>query len=183
MFKLLLFVLFSFIYCNGVYFKTKKAECNANKKYFANISCVLKPINWTRSILNIDGDIIGEITNAHLLAEIFYRDSSNLYKPLITQLQYNICDLLRKSNARNFLEKYAMEHFRIYTNLNHTCPFSGHLYARNFTLDEVSIPPLPLQEYKLSIKFTQTNPSAFLGSVLLYFDATEIYHKKKPHRN
>ncbi|XP_051861014.1 uncharacterized protein LOC117568562 isoform X1 [Drosophila albomicans] len=117
------------------------------------------------------------------LRRYFYRDSSNLYKPLITQLQYNICDLLRKSNARNFLEKYAMEHFRIYTNLNHTCPFSGHLYARNFTLDEVSIPPLPLQEYKLSIKFTQTNPSAFLGSVLLYFDATEVYHKKRPHRN
>ncbi|XP_051861015.1 uncharacterized protein LOC117568562 isoform X2 [Drosophila albomicans] len=58
------------------------------------------------------------------LRRYFYRDSSNLYKPLITQLQYNICDLLRKSNARNFLEKYAMEHFRIYTNLNHTCPFS-----------------------------------------------------------
>ncbi|KAH8299380.1 hypothetical protein KR044_000854, partial [Drosophila immigrans] len=164
-------------------YKTKKVECIGNKRYFANISCVLKPINWTQSILNIDGDIIGEITNASLLVETFYRDNRNLYKPFFGKLQFNLCDLVDTSKPRNYLEKSVMQHLKKFTNINHSCPYSGHLFARNLTLDVASFPPLPLQEYKLSFKCIQNNPSSYLGTMLLYFDVSEGYKKKRPQRN
>ncbi|XP_034477168.1 uncharacterized protein LOC117783733 [Drosophila innubila] len=169
----------------GVYYKINKVECNGNHKYFANISCVLKPINWKRSILNVDCDIIGKMANANVIVEPFYRDSSNFYKPFSLQMRYDICQLLEKSKPNNFLERYALHHLRTHTNINHSCPYTGHLYARNFTLDEVSLPPLPVQQYKISFNFTQTNPSTYLGNVLLYFESREDYRQKKPklHRN
>ncbi|XP_030557707.1 uncharacterized protein LOC115760496 isoform X1 [Drosophila novamexicana] len=176
--KLFIFIVISCNYAEGVYYKIKNIECKANRSHFENISCILKPINWTRSILNMDGDIIGNLTNAFLFVETFYRDHTNLYKPFIFKFKYNICQLLDKRKPSNFLERYALLHLKSLTNINHSCPYSGHLFARNFHLDELSLPPLPLQEYKIIFNFTQNNPSINLAIILLYFEAREDYHKR-----
>ncbi|KRF97524.1 uncharacterized protein Dwil_GK20848 [Drosophila willistoni] len=53
----------TFVFTNDVYIKIKKIECTANERHIENVTCTLKPLNWTRSVLNMDCDIIGSLEN------------------------------------------------------------------------------------------------------------------------
>ncbi|EDX06808.1 GD10907 [Drosophila simulans] len=172
-------------YSNGYFFKIRKTECIANGAYFSNVSCILKPINWTRSVLNMDCDIRDALT------DIKVRSFINL----------SITITLAIFRCHNFLEKYAISHLTEWTNVNHSCPYrvslyksnflyicnicmflKGHLIARNFRLDEVSMPILPIQDYKIAFNFSGAKPGIHLGMVLIYFEILEDYYKHKKNK-
>nr|XP_036669803.1 uncharacterized protein LOC108019916 [Drosophila suzukii] len=163
----------------GYSYKIRKSECIANAAYFSNVSCVLKPINWTRSVMNMDCDIKDILTDIKMTVEVFYKDSSNLYKPFAVKFSFDICQLLKNKTKRFLLEKYAMNHLEKWTNVNHSCPFTGHLFAREFHLDEVSLPTLPFQDYKIAFNFSGDKPSKHLGLVFIYFEVLQDYYKNK----
>ncbi|XP_033152141.1 uncharacterized protein LOC117135779 isoform X1 [Drosophila mauritiana] len=188
-------------YSNGYFFKIRKTECIANGAYFSNVSCILKPINWTRSVLNMDCDIRDALTDIKMSVEVFYKDSSNFYKPFAVKFKFDVCQLLKNKTQRNFLEKYAISHLMEWTNVNHSCPYrvslyksnflyicnicmflKGHLIARNFRLDEVSLPILPIQDYKIAFNFSGAKPGIHLGMVLIYFEILEDYYKHKKNK-
>lgn len=137
--------------------------------------------------------------------EVFYKDSSNLYKPFAVKFKFDVCQLLRNKTQSNFLQKYAISHLTEWTNVNHSCPYrvslciyntvkfsqyieyiymflKGHLIARNFRLDEVSLPILPIQDYKIAFNFSGANPGIHLGLVLIYFEILEDYYKHKKNK-
>ncbi|XP_039483635.1 uncharacterized protein LOC120446635 [Drosophila santomea] len=129
--------------------------------------------------MNMDCDIRDTLTDIKMTVEVFYKDSSNLYKPFAVTFKLDVCQLLKSKVQRNFLEKYAMSHLTEWTNLNHSCPYRGHLRARNFCLDEVSLPMLPIQDYKIVLNFSGANPGVHLGLVMIYFEILEDYYKNK----
>ncbi|XP_032571522.1 uncharacterized protein LOC6608876 isoform X2 [Drosophila sechellia] len=169
-------------YSNGYFFKIRKTECIANGAYFSNVSCILKPINWTRSVLNMDCDIRDALTDIKMSVEVFYKDSSNFYKPFAVKFKVDVCQMLNNKTQRNFLEKYAISHLTEWTNVNHSCPYRGHLIARNFRLDEVSLPILPTQDYKIALNFSGAKPGIHFGMVLIYFEILEDYYKHKKNK-
>ncbi|XP_043644944.1 uncharacterized protein LOC122614447 [Drosophila teissieri] len=132
--------------------------------------------------MHMDCDIRDVITDIKMTVEVFYKDSLSLYKPFAVKFKFNVCQLLKNNTNRNFLEKYAISHLTEWTNLNHSCPYRGHLSARDFSLDEVSLPILPIQDYKIAFNFSGANPGIHLGLVLIYFEILEDYYKNKKKR-
>jgi len=59
-----------------------------------------------------------------MTVEVFYKDSSNLYKPFAVKFSFDICQLLKNKTKQYLLEKYAMNHLEKWTNVNHSCPFT-----------------------------------------------------------
>ncbi|KAH8270825.1 hypothetical protein KR018_005797, partial [Drosophila ironensis] len=168
-------------YATGVFYKIKKSECIVNQEYIDNVSCVLKPISWTRSEISMDCDLKVNLTDIKMVVDVFYKDSSNMYHPFAVKFTFDICHLLR-GKEMNFLEKYAKEHFLNMTNLNHSCPIVGHVYARKFRLDETWFPHLPLQTYKIRFHFSNGKPARYLGVVWIYIEVMEDYYKNRRPR-
>ncbi|KAI8038692.1 hypothetical protein M5D96_008600, partial [Drosophila gunungcola] len=70
-------------------------------------------------------------------------------------------------------------HILALTNLNHSCPLTGHLFARDFHLDLVSLPALPQLDYKIAFNFSGAKPEKHWGVVLIFFEVFEDYHKNR----
>lgn len=131
--------------------------------------------------------------------EVFYKDSSNMFKPFGIKLNFNICQILARKKQGHFLEEYAVHHLKTLTNINHSCPISvrlniktkpnivinenyfsqGHLYARDFYFDELSLPPIPLQDYKITFNFTYSKPIRQLAVIMVFFEVFEDYYKNR----
>ncbi|XP_017054142.1 uncharacterized protein LOC108096778 [Drosophila ficusphila] len=127
----------------------------------------------------MDCDIKDILPDIKMAVDVFYKDSTNLYKPFAVKFQFDICKLLNTKSQRNFIEEYALKHLYTLTNVNHSCPYKGHLFARDFFLDEVSLPPLPLQDYKIGFNFSGLKPKKRLGEVFIYFEVLEDYYKNR----
>ncbi|KAH8290538.1 hypothetical protein KR054_003793, partial [Drosophila jambulina] len=160
-------------------YKIRKIECVSNAEVVENVSCVVKPISWTRSVLNLEGTLKETVTEIKSTVDIFYKDSSNMFKPFGVKLNFNICQILAKKKQRHFLEEYAAHHLRTLTNINHSCPISGHIFARDFYFDELTLPPVPLQDYKVAFNFSYSKPLKHIGLILIYFEVFEDYYKNK----
>ncbi|XP_070140485.1 uncharacterized protein [Drosophila kikkawai] len=173
---------FTIAFSEASFYKIRKIECKINAEILDNVSCVVKPISWTRSVLNLEGDLkdnVTEVKDLQAIVDIFYKDSSNMFKPFGVKLNFNICQLLAKKKQGNFLEEYAVHHLRTLTNVNHSCPISGHIYARDFYFDELTLPPVPLQDYKVAFNFSYSKPARNIGLIFVFFEVFEDYYKNK----
>jgi len=71
--------------------------------------------------------------------QVFKKDYSNKFQPFLINVVLNVCDLFSK---RSFMP-YGLMILKVakqFSNFNHSCPFSGHLLARDAYLPDSSFP-------------------------------------------
>lgn len=44
------------------FYKIRKVECEVNAEFVENVTCIVKPVSWTRSVLNLDCDLKDDLT-------------------------------------------------------------------------------------------------------------------------
>ncbi|KAH8260965.1 hypothetical protein KR044_001107, partial [Drosophila immigrans] len=179
-------------------YKFTNTECIANSKYSVNYTCSIKAINWSKSTVFIDFILLRPVFNisvsqmnarylsceAYILLfqihlRVLKKDYSNQYQPFLIDVRYNLCDLIskRKSLIYGTIVWRIMKRF---TNVNHSCPYSGHVYSRNLFLDESYIPILPIGVYKIIFNFTEDTREQieFTAKMSFIFQSMEEYKFK-----
>ncbi|XP_043070705.1 uncharacterized protein LOC122322477 [Drosophila grimshawi] len=153
-----------------VIYKLTNIECVSNDKYITNISCSLKAVNWNKAVAQMDCDLVLPLRNPEVRMELQKKGYNNRYHPFLVNVTMNMCDVI---SNRNYIP-YGRIYFKIskeFSNLNHSCPITGHLMARNMWLNEKYIPvPMPLGFYVFSARFSEKEE---IGFIKFYFEAKE----------
>ncbi|KAH8321660.1 hypothetical protein KR074_011387, partial [Drosophila pseudoananassae] len=163
-------------------YKTTNVECGTAPKYSANASCVVKAINWNKAVANMDVYLIGELKNISVRIQIFKRDYTNKMQPFLVDVTINLCDIIQRRSYVPYGRMY-WNVLKRYTNINHSCPFSGHMFSREMYLDEKLIPMvLPLGTYKVTFNFFenfQNKPREFFGYINIFIEAMFPFISKR----
>ncbi|XP_016979684.1 uncharacterized protein LOC108045023 [Drosophila rhopaloa] len=161
-------------------YKLKKVECDGDPVRVKNISCYVKPINWSTGLVTMDSYLTVPMLNPYIRLQVLKKDYSNQWKPFLIDASFTICE-----GKKNFYP-YGVIFWKLvksFTNANHSCPFSGHKFARGGYLDSSLFPPFPQGFYQVSLTFTDVNSthSEFVGTAKFYMEAMEqIKRKTKP---
>ncbi|EDW89054.1 uncharacterized protein Dyak_GE24698 [Drosophila yakuba] len=162
-------------------YKLKKIECLVNRTRVSNVSCHVKPVNWNLAVVNMDCFMIVPLLNPIIRIQVFTKDYSNQYKPFLVDVKIRICEVIER---RNFIPYGVIiwKLFKRYTNVNHSCPFSGKLIARDGFLDTSLLPPFPQGLYQFSLIVTDTNSTTndYVGTMKFFIQAMEQIKTKKP---
>ncbi|KAH8271043.1 hypothetical protein KR018_001639, partial [Drosophila ironensis] len=152
-------------------YKFMNVECNVNPVFVSNVSCSLKAIDWNKSVVNMDCFLLSQL-NPTLRVQVFAKDYTNQYKPFLIDVKVNVCEIIKR---RNFLP-YGVMFWRIlqeFTNANHSCPFSGHLMARNGYMPSSYLPPFPHGFYLFKLEFWNSSTHLF-GTVKFFVQVMEM---------
>ncbi|XP_017077030.1 uncharacterized protein LOC108111903 [Drosophila eugracilis] len=167
-----------------VIYKLKNIECSTVPGYSANASCFIKAINWNKAVAQMDVDLVKPLYNITVQFQVFKRDYSNKYQPFLVNVILKVCDILSK---RNFMPYGVMilKTAKQFSNFNHSCPFAGHLFARDAYLNESVFPNFfPLGLYKANVTIMESYeklPTAHVGGIVWYIQAMyPIQTKKNP---
>ncbi|XP_030246498.1 uncharacterized protein LOC108658156 [Drosophila navojoa] len=167
-------------------YKIKKIECLINSKFVSEPLCFVKAINWNKAIAQMDCYILQPIRNVTVRLRVYKQDYNNQYQPFLIDVIFNMCNVLSKRNfspygviIRKLCERYS--------NFNHSCPFVGHLMARDLYVDENLLPAFPLGFYQFSIFIMENhiNDYDYIGEIKLFVHAMEMVqlNRRKPKKN
>ncbi|XP_043947798.1 uncharacterized protein LOC108029336 [Drosophila biarmipes] len=168
----------------SVVYKLKNIECSTVTGFSANASCHLKAVNWNKAVAQMDVDLVKPLHNISVQLQLLKRDYSNKFQLFLINVVLNVCDVLSKRNFMPYglmILKVAKE----FSNFNHSCPFFGHLVARDAYLPVTSFPNVfPLGLYKMNITIMENYvrpPSAHVGGIVWFVQAMQpIQTKKNP---
>ncbi|XP_017148936.1 uncharacterized protein LOC108159854 [Drosophila miranda] len=154
-----------------VIYKTTNLECFTVPKLSTNASCILKAINWNMAVAQMDVYFLQPVNNMTVRIKVFKQDYSNKYHPFLVDVLVNLCDIIGRRNHSPY-GKYMWNLIKRYTNFNHSCPFVGHMFARDLFIDESVVPiKLPLGYYQVSLTSFENyrdKPPLCLGTIKLY---------------
>ncbi|XP_020715237.1 uncharacterized protein LOC101451636 [Ceratitis capitata] len=166
-----------------VIYKTLSIECKHNSEFIANVTCQLKPINWQKSICIWDADVLKPLTNVTIQLQVFKKNGANNFLPFLINTTVNGCDMLSK-RAFSVYGKILMTILKEMSNVNHSCPFRGHLSLYNLYIDERLMPfALPLGIYKVVVRFLEGYPYVFVGTATLFVEAMEKRERRAKVNN
>ncbi|XP_059223886.1 uncharacterized protein LOC131997250 [Stomoxys calcitrans] len=155
------------------YIKTTKIECAPSPKYFYNHSCRLKPINRYKTLAFMDTYIRDALRNVSVNIGVYARNDVNLYKPFLINTTQNLCWFLEKKFWGPYLRIF-IDVISKYSNVNHSCPFTGSLFVKNLFIDRKVIPvAFPRGAYKILLIFYEGYPLDYMGTVAYYVDLLE----------
>ncbi|KAH8316197.1 hypothetical protein KR067_002036, partial [Drosophila pandora] len=163
-------------------YKTTNMECGTAPKYSVNASCVVKAINWNKAVANMDVYLVRQLKNISVRYQVFKKDYTNKMQPWLIDVTINMCDIIER---RNFLP-YGKMIFMIsktFSNFNHSCPYSGHLFGRGLYIDEKIFPVVfPFGFYKLSLLIYENfydRPREYVGLISFTVEAKKPYTPKR----
>ncbi|XP_037713504.1 uncharacterized protein LOC119549476, partial [Drosophila subpulchrella] len=166
----------------SVVYKLKNIECLTVTGFSANASCHLKAVNWNKAVAQMDVDLVKPLYNISVQLQVFKKDYSNKFQPFLINVVLNICDLLSK---RSFMP-YGLIILKVakqFSNFNHSCPYAGHLIARDAYLPESFSPiVLPLGLYKMNVTIMENYtrpPNAHVGGIVWYLQAMQPIQTKR----
>ncbi|EDV31602.2 uncharacterized protein Dana_GF19710 [Drosophila ananassae] len=162
-------------------YKLINIECYTSPGFSANSKCYLKAINWNKAVAQMDVDVTRPLKNISLRFHVSKKDYSNKYQPFLINVVVNICDVFAK---RNFIPygKIFLKLARQFSNFNHSCPYKGHLFARDLFVDTSILPNLlPLGIYKVNITIMEgymNKPTDYVGGVMVSLQAMTPFKKR-----
>ncbi|XP_017015500.2 uncharacterized protein [Drosophila takahashii] len=147
-----------------------KVDCEVNQKRVSNVSCIVKPVNWNLALVNMDCILTVPLVKPTIRLQVFAKDYSNQFKPFLIDVSFELCEVIER---RNFVPHGVIiwKLFNRFTNVNrnNSCPFWGHMSARNGYFDTSLVPPFPHGVYQIRLTFTDTNSTKEQYVALLKF--------------
>ncbi|XP_075169044.1 uncharacterized protein LOC142241187 [Haematobia irritans] len=178
---------FLFVFCayttvvlSGVNIKLTNLICRPSPKYFHNHSCVLKAVNRYKAVAKMECLAKDKLTNLTANIALFARNSANIYNPFLINFTLNVCKMFDK-HLQGPYGKITSAILTRYTNVNHSCPYTGSLIAKNLYVDASMLPfVLPQSSYKLTLNIYDGYPLTHIGLIEIYADILEMRNKFYP---
>lgn len=78
----------------------------------------------------------------------------NHFRPFLIDLDTDVCDFMGNKSKRQLLADGIFPKVMPYTNLNHSCPYEGEVWLRNFEVDLrfINLFQVPTGYYRLDVR-------------------------------
>ncbi|XP_062135700.1 uncharacterized protein LOC133845291 [Drosophila sulfurigaster albostrigata] len=164
-------------------FKTTNLECYPSSKFVANSTCLVKAKNWTHATAQMDCDFIFPIRNISVQLQFFKKGYNNRFHPFLVNVLVNMCDVMSKKNFTAY-GVLMIKILKQFTNVNHTCPFEGHLMARDLYVrdSDFMMPLMPFGFYLINLNIYENYANGSfesIGEIKFYFEAMDFIKPKK----
>lgn len=140
----------------------------------SDVFCEIKYIRRDRFRMNIWANLSEPIHDAWFHFEFYYRYNPTTYQKFPVDLWENICDWFEGKRAH--ILDWTVGKVLKYSNLNHPCPYIGHVYIRtdNLTTNDFPIEQLfPSGKYRIDVHFTDGNKSNVLVKSQYFFSISD----------
>ncbi|XP_020715705.1 uncharacterized protein LOC110118418 [Ceratitis capitata] len=159
----------------ALFVKTTNLECSANESYIANLNCRLKPLNRTKAVINMDVELIRKIENVTISMQLLKKNYANKFLPFLVKVRANVCDMMESKAGINLYLAIFKRVLKDYSNINHSCPFSGHLWIRDLYLDSAMVPVAPpVGVYRLSYHFNEATTKDLIAKMYFQGEIREL---------
>ncbi|CAD7089840.1 unnamed protein product [Hermetia illucens] len=144
---------------------------DSDPSIITNASCTTRSLNRTTKSHNLTATALPNV----ILNDIFVRITFHMrintgYRRLIADVEENFCGFIN-GTSKSFLISILWPFVRTHSNLDHKCPFFGHLYVRNFIIKFDYFPPaLPEGQSKLTIHIRNGRKRVSIMKVLMFFE-------------
>lgn len=142
-----------------------------------NVKCDLRPIARDRFNLLIKCDLIRPIYTAHIHSVLYHQFNSLVYRKFMIDIWEDACGFL-SGKSKAVLVDVLYRIISPYTNMNHSCPYTGNVFVsmKNFSTRNFAFEPLlPSGRYHTDIHLAESHE----GSPFFTF---KIYYKISDHR-
>uniref|UniRef100_A0A1I8PEL7 Uncharacterized protein n=1 Tax=Stomoxys calcitrans TaxID=35570 RepID=A0A1I8PEL7_STOCA len=118
--------------------------------------------------------IKGELHNLTANGALFVRNSVKKYYPFLINVTLSVCKLL-DNNVIGVYPRIARALLAQFTNINHSCPYTGVIWARDGYMDAGLLPfAAPAHNsYKAVLTVYEGYPLVSIGFVEFYVDIVE----------
>ncbi|KAH8388309.1 hypothetical protein KR093_003451, partial [Drosophila rubida] len=150
-------------------FKLTNAVCESyNQSWVEFELCRLRAVSRYKVYLNVNVTLHQPINDVFIKGQLMKK--ANGYKPWLYSVFFNACQFVRRRN--NPLIKLVWELFKEFSTLNHTCPYVGQQFIKDFYLRHEKLPtPMPTGEYLVLLTWiTKKKP---LAATNIYFTFVE----------
>ncbi|KAH8286131.1 hypothetical protein KR054_003176, partial [Drosophila jambulina] len=152
---------------DSVIFKLTNAMCGSYNKSWIRINlCRLKAISRHKAVFNLNVTFLQPTKDIVVHYRMFKRE--NGYKPWLVNVKIDGCRFLRK--PYDALGIMLFNIYKDFSNINHTCPFFGHVFIKDMYLStDVMKLPLPTGDYLLAIDWIFYGKPQFATNVSYQF--------------
>src|SRR5262249_2128104 len=115
----------------------------------SNMKCVIKYIDRKNIKIDMWANVTKQIERIWAIALMYYK--YNTYQRIAVNLWEDICGWF-SGKTKSYIMDWTFGRVLNYTNLNHHCPYNGHVYLKvdNVSIDRFPFPPIiPSGRYRI----------------------------------
>lgn len=138
----------------------------------SHIDCKVKLIDRNNIKIDMSANISKPIHDVWFHVEPYYK--FNRYTRIAGHIWENVCDWL--TGKKSILLDYFGPRVLEYTNINHTCPYTGYVFFKidNISVQHLAFPQImPAGRYMVELFATESDRSKVLGSVQIYSSVSD----------
>ncbi|XP_060651415.1 uncharacterized protein LOC132788113 [Drosophila nasuta] len=133
-------------------FEFTNIECKVSDEFCKIETCFLKSINRTYKYASVKIQLLKPINK--FWAHVTFMKRLNGYKPFLYNYSVDLCKLIRNPKSANKVALFFFSLFSSYSNLNHSCPYSGFLIVEKLPISHLNyklskVLPIPGGDYKI----------------------------------
>ncbi|KAH8370406.1 hypothetical protein KR093_003317, partial [Drosophila rubida] len=155
----------------AVKLKWTNVICTSHNESWVHVNdCRLKAISRNLTILNVNITILHPTNDIFIDAQLYKK--ANGYKPWLIKSMVDFCRFSKTSY--NPYAKIVFSLLKSYSNLNHSCPYVGHIIVQGFYITPAQLGlPFPTGDYLVALKWIYYKK--LQASTNVYFSFTEDY--------
>ncbi|XP_044250584.1 uncharacterized protein [Drosophila takahashii] len=144
-------------------YKLTNVNCASMNKSWVTINeCRLKALSRNKTVFNFNATFHHPTND--IIMDYRYLKRASGYKPWLYRRKIDGCQFLRK--PYDVLTIMITLAYRPFSNINHTCPLSGHILIRGMYLTtEIKTLPFPTGNYMLQINWLFYRKLQFVTNV------------------
>ncbi|CAD7084546.1 unnamed protein product [Hermetia illucens] len=131
-------------------FRMLKIECVPYDPALTNISCSIRNHGTAQNAADVEC-FMGRPLNDILIHMAVWKKLNGNFILTPINMTINACQYLSKNARVPFHANLIMKWVQSFSNINHTCPYSGHIFVRNLRTDNFRM-IIPDGEYRMDVK-------------------------------
>lgn len=145
-------------------------------EYISALSCNVRYISHTHVRAHIWANITRPVSDGWVHIVGYYKFNSITYQRFGTDLWIEPCAWLKGKSAFSFVFDWTIGRVLKYTNINHPCPYEGHVYVKFNNLSTSNFPfePLiPAGRYRIDGNVTDETRKIVVATGSIYLSVSD----------
>lgn len=108
-------------------------DCLSESVKCHSVYCNVSKPNRHTQRMNMGCELSERQDNVRIHVQLFRR--YHLYRPFLIDIEMEVCAFMKGKREGQLFSRFLLPRVIKYSNFNHSCPYKGDLWIRNFRLD------------------------------------------------
>lgn len=144
--------------------------------YISALGCDIKYISHTHLKVHIWANITKPMSDGWVHIVGYYKFNTISYQRFGAELWVDPCAWLRGKSKHSFVFDWTIGRVLQYSNLNHPCPYEGHIYVKfnNLSTSNFPVEPLiPSGKYRIDVNVTNPTRKTVFATGSIYLSVSD----------